>query len=132
MTYLLDTHAWVWWHAAPQNLSPRIRRLIAAPRRYEALLLSAISPWEFCQLVAKGRLEVAQAPGAWVDRALNMPKLHLAPLTPTIACASTALPGPLHGDPADRIIIATAREENATVLTQDRRLHDYPHVRALW
>jgi len=129
---LLDTHTWIWWHTDPDRLSAKVRRLIGTPSRYQELLLSAISPWEFCQLVAKGRLEVSQASREWVELAMDLPKLRLVPLTPTIACDATTLPAPLHDDPADRIIIATARAENATVLTKDRRLHDYPHVRALW
>lgn len=61
-----------------------------------------------------------------------MPKLRLVPLTPTIAYRSTSLPQPFHHDLADQIIVATAREENATVLTKDELIENYSHVRTLW
>lgn len=132
MRYLLDTHVWVWWNSAPRQLSPRIRRLLSASSGYEELLLSAISVWEFCKLVEKGRIGLSCAVEEWVRTALEMPKLRLVPLTPRIAYSSTALPAPFHGDPADQIIVATAREENATLLTKDQRLLSYPHIRAVW
>ena len=53
-------------------------------------------------------------------------------LTPIIAYRSTVLPKPFHDDPADQIIVATAREENATILTKDKRILDYQHVQSLW
>jgi PIN domain nuclease of toxin-antitoxin system len=132
MTYLLDTHVWIWWHMHPARLSSRVRALIGTPLRYAELLLSAISPWEFAKLLEKGRLGISCDPEAWVAQALEMPKLRLVPLTPALACRSTRLPPPFHDDPADQIMVATARDENATVLTADARLRAYPHVRTLW
>lgn len=61
-----------------------------------------------------------------------MPKLRVVPLTPTIAYKSTVRPQPFHEDPADQIIVASAREENATILSMDRRIRDYRHVRTVW
>lgn len=95
-------------------------------------MLSAISPWEFCKLLEKGRLGIRGDPEVWIDTALQMPKLRLVPLSPRLACRSTVLPPPFHSDPADQIIVATPREEDATPLTADRRLLDYGQVRALW
>ena len=130
--YLLDTHAWLWWNMNPRKLSRRAKSLIGDPDRYEELLLSAISPWEFAKLLEKGRIGISCDPEEWIDEALQMPKLRLVPLSPTIAYRSTALPDPFHNDPADQIIVASAREENATVITTDERLLRYPHVRTLW
>ena len=132
MKYLLDTHVWVWWHANPRRLSRRVTELIARPAGYEELLLSAISPWEFAELVEKGRLGISCDPEDWIAQALRMAKLRLVPLSPRIACHSTQLPGPFHNDPADQIIVATAREEGATILTKDTRIRDYSHVLSLW
>lgn len=132
LKYLLDTHAWIWWNMNPQKLSRRIRTLIAAPAKYEELLLSAISPWEFAKLLEKRRLAIACDTEEWIRRALEMPKLRLMPLTPTIACRSTTLPPPFHDDPADQIIVATAREESAAIVTADRRIQAYPHVKSIW
>ncbi|HPD16541.1 MAG TPA: type II toxin-antitoxin system VapC family toxin [Planctomycetota bacterium] len=132
MKCLPDTHAWVWWHASPRRLSRRVRELIGRPGAYEELLLSAISPWEFAKLIEKGRLAVSCGPEEWVQQALRMAKLRVVPLTPRIACRSTSLPQPFRGDPADQTIVATAREEGATVLARDMRIRGYPHVPSLW
>ena len=132
MKYVLDTHTWIWWNMHPKQLSPKVRSLLSTPKRYEELLLSAISPWEFSKLLEKGRIGISCNPEEWIAEALAMPKLRLVQLTPTIAYRSTSLPQPFHHDPADQIIAATAREENATVLTKDELLQDYSHVRTLW
>ena len=132
MKYLLDTHAWIWWNMNPKKLSRRIQSLIAAPAKYEELLLSAISPWEFANLLERRRLAVACDSEEWVLRAMDMPKLRLVPLTPEIACRSTMLPPPFHDDPADQIIVATAREESATIVTIDKRIRSYQHVKSIW
>jgi len=132
MRYLLDTHTWIWWNMCPENLSRKVKGLIADSDRYEELLLSAISVWEFCKLLEKGRLGVSCDPQEWLATALAMPKLRLVGLTPPIAYRSTVLPEPLSSDPADQIIIATARDENATILTKDGLIRRYKHVRSVW
>lgn len=132
MKYLLDTHAWVWWHANPSRLSHKVRRLIASPERYEELLLSAISPWEVCKLIEKGRLELSIDTSDWLTRALQMPRLRLAPLSPHISLLSTTLPSGFHPDPADQIIVATARSTGATIVTADERIRGYRYVRCVW
>jgi PIN domain nuclease of toxin-antitoxin system len=130
--YLLDTHVWVWWNARPENLSPKVKRLIAASHRYEEVLLSAISVWEFCKLLEKGRIGISCDPRDWLDTALAMPKLRLVPLSPVIAYRSTALPQLASADPADQIIVATAQEENAILLTKDKLISESTCVRTLW
>lgn len=76
-------------------------------------------------LVAKERLVLDRDVGEWISAALALPGLCLEPLSPPIAVASTRLPGRLHGDPADRIIAATARHLGATLITDDRLLLEY-------
>lgn len=132
MKYLLDTHIWIWWNMNPQRLSKKIFDLISNPDNYDELLLSAISPWEFCKLVEKGRLGIACDPLKWINEAFNITRLRLVHLSPVVAYLSTTLPQPFHDDPADQIIVATAREENATLLTADKRINNYPHVRCFW
>ena len=132
MKYLLDTHVWIWWNMHPKKLSPKVLNLLSSPTHYECLLLSAISPWEFSKLLEKGRIGISCHPEEWIAEALDMPKLRIVPLTPTIAYRSTSLPQPFHGDPADQIIVATAREENATILTKDKLIRHYNQVRHLW
>ena len=132
MKYLLDTHTWIWWHMNPKNLSQKVKRLIRDTSKYDELLLSAISPWEFSKLLEKKRIGISCDPEDWINRALDMPKLRLVPLSPVLAYHSTVLPKPFHNDPADQIIVASAREENAAILTKDERILIYKHVRSLW
>ena len=132
MKYLLDTHTWIWWNMSPDSLSPKVRQLISNTSEYDELLLSAISPWEFSKLLEKNRLGISCNPEDWIKQALEMPKLRLVPLSPLLAYRSTALPQPFHSDPGDQIIVATARDENATILTKDQLIQKYIHVKSLW
>jgi PIN domain nuclease of toxin-antitoxin system len=132
MKYLLDTHTWIWWNMRPQNLSQKVKEMIEEVDGYEELLLSAISPWEFSKLLEKGRIGISCNPEKWINAALEMPKLRFVPLTPIIAYRSTVLPKPFHDDPADQIIVTTAREEKATILTKDERILGYQYVRSAW
>ncbi|MCB9913469.1 MAG: type II toxin-antitoxin system VapC family toxin [Planctomycetes bacterium] len=121
LKYLLDTHAWVWWNMAPKRLSRKARATMENAEGYSELLLSAISAWEFCRLLEKKRIGISCDPEEWMSEPLRMPKLRLVPLTPAIAYRSTILPQPFHDDPADQIIVVTAREENATIISKDRK-----------
>lgn len=76
-----------------------------------------------------GRVALPMNILSWIHEALTKPGISLAPLTAEIAIESSNLPGNFHGDPADRIIVATARAWNATLLTKDQRLIDYSHHR---
>ncbi len=131
MKYLLDTHTWIWWNAKPSSLSKHVIDRIQKVGSSE-ILLSAISVWEFSKLLEKKRLTLACDGKKWIDDALVMPGLRLVPITPEIAWHSTQLPQPFHDDPADQMIVATARLENATVLSCDRLIRQYPHVRTEW
>lgn len=132
MKYLLDTHTWIWWHMRPEKLSRKVKTLIENSIKYEELLLSAISPWEFSKLLEKGRLGISCNPEVWINSALEMSKLRIVPLSPVIAYRSTILPPKFHDDPADQIIVATARAENATILTKDGLMQAYKHIKTLW
>lgn len=131
MRYLLDTHAWIWWNARPAALSKRVLHLIKDSDD-EELLLSAISVWELAKLLEKKRLTLSCDGWSWIRTALDMPKLRLVDLSPEISWHSTQLPRPFHDDPADQLIVATARLEQATILTSDRLIRDYAHVRSEW
>jgi PIN domain nuclease of toxin-antitoxin system len=121
-TVLLDTHALVWLVEGDERLAPAARRAIAQADR---VWLSAITPWEIGMLVAKGRLTLRQDVQDWTDCVLALPGIGIAALVPEIAIASTRLPGALHGDPADRIIAATARHLDALLITADEKLLAY-------
>lgn len=132
MKYLLDTHTWIWWHTNPDKLSNTVKKIISDSEQFDELLLSAISIWELCKLVEKGKLGLSCNILDWVMEALDMFGLRLVPLTPKIAYKSTVLAKPFHEDPADQIIVATSLEENSVILTRDNRLHEYQFVQAVW
>jgi PIN domain nuclease of toxin-antitoxin system len=90
--------------------------------------ISAISCWEIAKAVERGALQLDGPLEDWMGAALSEPRIRLIPLTPEIAIESTRLPRPFHRDPADQIIVATARVLGASLLTADRKIRRYPHV----
>ena len=98
------------------------------------LLVPAISVWEIALLVEKGRLALSQDLDQWVERVFALPGVGLAPLEPAIALEGARLPGGFHGDPADRLIAATARHHDAELMTVDRAILAYAstgHLKAI-
>ena len=93
------------------------------------LFLSVFSVWEPGMLESKGRVRLHTSCVQWVEEALAIPGLSLAPFTPAIALESSRLPGTFHGDPVDRIIVATARAMNARLLTSDKNIRAYGRQR---
>ncbi|MGB7412608.1 MAG: type II toxin-antitoxin system VapC family toxin [Thermosynechococcaceae cyanobacterium] len=123
---LLDTHIWIWLlNGDADRLSVEGLVAIKNAGRSSQLGVSAISVWEVGMLESKGRLRLSKGCLDWVRDALAVPGLRLLPLTPEIAIESSRLPGQIHGDPADRILAATARLLNATLITQDLKLLEY-------
>lgn len=127
---LLDTHIWVWWTHGDEHLRPEQIDLLDR-RSDEGVALSVISCWEVAKLVERGRLELSCDLAHWFRLALSYPGLHLANLTPEIIVDSTRLPGSFHRDPADQLIVATARVLNCELATFDQKILGYPHVRAM-
>ena len=127
---LLDTHIWVWWVDENPQLSQRHTQLLQDSEQ-EGLGVSAMSCWEVAKLVERRRLQLACSIEEWMEQAVAYPGLRVLPLTPQIAIESTKLPAPFHRDPADQIIVATARMHDLSLLTMDRLILDYPHVRTL-
>ena len=130
--YLFDTHAWYWSVTEPGKLPPVARRLLRSSAAAEPIGLSAISIWEFCKLVEKGRVEIRLPLLDWIKASIDPAFIELVPLSPKIAAASVQLPGKFQRDPADQIIVASARVANAVLITKDRSLRAYPHVRTIW
>jgi PIN domain nuclease of toxin-antitoxin system len=127
---LLDTHCWVWIQFGQEEKFTRAARsTIEREARAGRLLVSVISVWEVGMLESKGRLELNMSCGEWIKQALATPGLGLTPLTTEIAIESSRLPGVFHGDPADRILVATARITGARLLTKDERLLEYGRER---
>lgn len=131
---LLDTHVWVWLMLGDNRLGKGSLRMLEQAAPHGRLRVSVISVWEVAMLEAKGRLTLETDCENWVRESLSAPGLGLAELTPRIAVASTRLPGVFHGDPADRILVATARESGAVLLTADQAMLKYGaegHVRTV-
>ena len=124
---LLDTHIWVWWVHRDEPLPARLRTFI---ERHESATLgvSAISCWEVAKLVERGRLPLPMPTGDWLHAALAYPGVRLLDLTPDISMQSCSRPGDFHADPADQIIVATARHHRVGLVTLDARIRGYPHV----
>jgi PIN domain nuclease of toxin-antitoxin system len=123
---LLDTHVWLWFALGDESrLKPRPQTAIEAASLGGALIVSAISVWEIGMLEAKGRVTLGMPCEKWIEAALALPGLRLVGLTPEIAIASSRLPGVMHGDPAGRILAATARSHDAVLMTADERLVEY-------
>jgi PIN domain nuclease of toxin-antitoxin system len=119
---LLDTHVLIWFVQADPALGVQAREMIETCE--EALGVSAITPWEVAMLVGKKRVSLGRSAGDWVKRALALDSIRLIPLEPAIAVTAGELEG-MHGDPADRIIIATAGHYDAPLLTADRAILAY-------
>jgi PIN domain nuclease of toxin-antitoxin system len=125
MKLLLDTHVLVWMLEGSSRISHAVRAQLKEAAHEDQLLVSAITPWEIALLNVKGRLKLTREVSDWLDAALALPGIHLEPLSPAIAAASTRLPGEIHGDPADLILVATARHVDAVLVTADQQLLDY-------
>lgn len=120
---LLDTCALIWLVSGALDDSI-VRPQIEAAAAGDALLVSITSAWEI-GLLSRARVEFLPDAKTWFTRAVAHPGLTITPITAAIAIDSSHLPGPLHGDPADRLIISTARHLGVDIVTRDRRILDY-------
>ncbi|NJK44669.1 MAG: type II toxin-antitoxin system VapC family toxin [Pleurocapsa sp. SU_196_0] len=123
---LLDTHIFIFWVNGSERLLEETRTRIEAEP--DALGVSAITLWEIAKLVQLGRLELTLPIETWLEQALAYPKVVVVPLSPAIVVESARLPAPFHKDPADEIIVATARVLSAGLVTYDGKILSYPHV----
>jgi len=132
MPIVLDTHAWIWWATADRRLSRRARGSIDKARGRNEVWISVFSIWEMAKKVEKGQIALDRPLDEWLDTATSAEGFQIADVTRPILVDSCRLPQPFHGDPADQIIVATARSLSATLVTRDARLRDYAHVRTVW
>ena len=127
---LLDTHIWIWWVTQDARLPAAARELIV-DHEADGLGVSIISCWEVAKKVEVGKLVLDRGTREWVAGALNHRGISLIGLTPDVVVESTRLPGPFHRDPADQMIVATARVLGIPLLTHDARILAYPGVTTL-
>lgn len=121
---LLDTHVLVWSAFKDPRLGRKAAAAINRAARADRIQISAITPWEIGLLATKKRINLHVDTLVWIREALSKPGIRLAPLEPEIAVESTRLPFEIHADPADRILVATARSLRAVLVTADRALLD--------
>jgi len=126
---VLDTHIWIDFIDRPDSLPKPALEAIRG--RHEPVGISSISAWEVLMLERQGRLELKIPIRLWVEKCERLAMFQFIPVDNTIARLAVELPEPLHSDPADRIIIATALSLGATLITRDRKIVDYPHVKTL-
>jgi PIN domain nuclease of toxin-antitoxin system len=124
---VVDTHAWLWWTVAPQRLSRRARRAIDGA---EKVGVSTMSAFEVVLLEHARRIRLDVPVRSWVREALARTPVEALPVTTEIALDAAQLA--FEGDPFDRIIYATARAEDAQLVTRDQRLHGFDPDRTVW
>jgi PIN domain nuclease of toxin-antitoxin system len=129
---VLDTHAWIWFTSKPEVLSRKAKNAVDAAVKGKSVLISSISAWEVALLVKKKRLTLSMDVTDWIAKSENLPFIQFIPVSNSIAVKSVNLPQPLHMDPVDRIIIATALSNGAPIVTKDKKILDYSHVKTIW
>jgi len=126
---ILDTHVWLWWIGDDPRLSRTAREAIEMSTE---IGISAISVWEVATLERLGRIRLLPDIRAWVKRSLARERVSPQPLTPDIALAAGSLLAPFPGDPADRIVYATALVADAPLVSGDRRMIRHDPARIVW
>ncbi len=124
---LLDIHIWIWLlFGTPGVFSPAMQKRLDLSSRANPLHVSFISAWEVAMLSVKGRLNLDMPTQAWIEQSLSHPAMRLLALDdPAVAVESNELPGDFHADPADRLLVATARIGGYTLVTRDQKILDY-------
>lgn len=129
---VIDTHIWLWWISNPEKLSANAAKAIDNACRESRIIISSISVWEIAILNHRGRLKLTIDSKDWVRKTESLPFIRFIPVDNTIALCSVNLPGLFHPDPADRIITATAMTMDLPLVTRDKKIIEYPHVKTIW
>ncbi len=130
MKLILDTCCILWAVADPDSLSKKAVALLQA--RDSEINVSAISVAEIACASDRGRIQLDRHWKIWFRYYLDLNQWRVEPIDLSIMEEAYSLPGGFHADPADRIIVATARSKSYTLLTADKKLLQYPHVNAIW
>ncbi len=129
MKYLLDTHVWIWSQEDPNRLGARTRRLLLDSAQQH--FVSAISTLEIARLIDRGFLQLKHRFSEWKDLSLGQLQAGTIDVTHEIAWEAYNLPGKFHSDPADRVLVATARLNRFTLMTADDLILRYGHVKTV-
>lgn len=129
---LLDTHVLLWWLDGGERLSKAARIEIRLAEKSGNIHVSAMSAWEVALLVKKNRVKVEMSMNDWLRGVEGLEFVTVVPVSATIAVESVNLPGEFHKDPADRMIVATARQLGAKLVTKDKKILEYKHVQTVW
>lgn len=129
---VLDTHVLVWWATGAPRLSAKARGAIAGALRKGMLHASSISLLEIATAVRRGRLLLAAPAGEWLKDLLQLRELRFVPVTAEIALAAGSFDEGIPGDPADRVIVATAQSLGCRLVSADSALRKAPAVNAIW
>jgi PIN domain nuclease of toxin-antitoxin system len=129
MKLLLDTHSWIWAQESPEKFGRRAAALIQDTAN--AVFVSAMAAMELARLVFLRRIQLNEPSSAWIADSIRSLGAQSLDVTPQIAAEAYELPGSFHKDPVDRVLVATARLHNLTLVTADDLILKYPHVKAL-
>jgi PIN domain nuclease of toxin-antitoxin system len=134
--FLLDTHIWFWaMKGDKHNMAEEFHRNIERWQQEDKAFVSAASVWEIAMMVARERVDLRMSVEHWVDMSTEDGGLIILPLSNRTLIESTRLPGEMHRDPFDRMLVATAREYDLSLVTKDEPLFNYSmggHVRVRW
>ena len=127
---VLDTHALVWWVTDDPTLSKKAKAIIEREQAAGEIVVSSISAWEIAMLVEHEKLVLSVDVSTWLAMAAEIARF--VPVDVDVAVKSVQLPGKFHKDPADRMIVATARKFAAPLVTKDEKIRAYRHVKTIW
>ena len=131
---VLDTHVLVWLMQEPGKIGRQALAAIEHAVQDGPAYIPAITTWEISMLACRNKLQLGDATGSWIARAMADGRVQIAPLSADIALDAGCLPGEIHGDPADCMIVATARAMRLPLVTADRKILDYAaagHLQAI-
>jgi PIN domain nuclease of toxin-antitoxin system len=129
---VLDTHALVWWANGDHALSASAKKAIEQELDGGQIIISAISAWEIAMLVERERLVLSMDVETWLGTVARIEAVRFMPVDIEIGLKSVRLPGEFHNDPADRMIVATARKLAVALVTRDEKIRNYKHVKTIW
>ena len=129
---VIDTHVLVWWLTGARGLSRKAERTVAAHGDPGQIVVSAISLLEIATAIRRGRLQLSMPLDQWLADMNSLPEIRVESVSAEIAVLAGGLAEPMHGDPADRLIVATTAVLGVPLVTGDRKLRAYRGIKTMW